>query len=365
MPQSNSRSTNLATIPLFSGVPAHLLELITPEMERYYNHDEVIFHELEEPVGLIVLLHGQARILAEDTFLLTRSPYEVVGEQAYIDDVLYSATVIAQGMVKAIVIPRTVVGQLMSDPTFNLNLLRNLSYKLRQSTSERAFRYRNEQLLFSEFRSHLSPEVTQRLLASGTAYGNPRYIDAVILFSDIRSFTERSAGMGSVDIATQLSNYLDGVVDIIHKHEGMVDKFIGDAVMAIWGFASSEGDLVHQALACAEEMVRYGRTMSFGDQPIHIGVGLNAGRVFIGNIGGEGKRQFTVLGTPVNLAARYESQSKILNAPIVLGEAFTERLRPELQKRLITHEHQDIKGAEQQTLYTYDPTLLSTEGELQ
>ena len=76
-----------------------------------------------------------------------------------------------------------------------------VSSKLAEATRDRAFRYRNEQLLFSEFRAHLSPEITSRLLDTGQAYGEPRYIDAVILFSDIRSFTERSAHMTPEEIA--------------------------------------------------------------------------------------------------------------------------------------------------------------------
>jgi class 3 adenylate cyclase len=78
--------------------------------------------------------------------------------------------------------------------------------------------------------------------------------------------------------------------------------------------------------------------------------------VFIGNLGGEGKRQFTVLGTAVNLASRYESESKVLGAPIVLGQTMYERLAPERRAHFIEHPHREIKGADPQTLYTYNPT---------
>ncbi len=83
----------------------------------------------------------------------------------------------------------------MTNAVFVSNLLRLVSEKLSEATSERAFRYRNEHLLFSEFRAHISPEIVQQLLANGLVYEEPRYIDAIILFADIRSFTERSAGM--------------------------------------------------------------------------------------------------------------------------------------------------------------------------
>ncbi len=354
---------DLTPIPLFDGVPADVLTNITHDMTRVYVDGDIVFHQGDEADSLLVLLRGQVCISTDTTFIVARHPYDVIGEQAFIDRVPRSGTATAQGMVQALVLPRALVEGLFEHPIFVGNLLRIVSDKLREATNERAFHYRNEQLLFSEFRAHLSPEITQRLLASGLAYGNPRYIDAVILFSDIRSFTERSAGMTPDAIAEQLSHYFDVIVDVIHRHGGMVDKFIGDAVMAIWGFAPNPdvGDSVAQAFACAEEMVRTAKHMQFGDASIAIGVGLNTGQVFIGNVGGVGKRQFTVLGSPVNLAARFESEAKHLDAPIVMGQAFIDRLPAATQQLLVTHSEQAIKGVKAQSLYTFDP--FNTENE--
>jgi adenylate cyclase len=193
------------------------------------------------------------------------------------------------------------------------------------------------------------------LLATGIDYGSPRHIkNAVILFSDIRCFTFHSAEMSAAEIANQLSPYLSAVVDVIHRHGGLVDKFIGDAVMAVWGYTASDRKAV-DAFKCAEEMVRLAAGMQFGNSPIRIGVGLNTGEVFSGNIGNAGKKQFTVLGMPVNLASRFESKAKELNAPIVLGQAFYDALPTELQHLLTPHTEQDIKGDSPQTLYTFDP----------
>ena len=352
---------DISLLPIFNDVPADLLENITPEMLRFYGDGSVMLAEGAPADDLLILLRGQVRILLNGTFLVTRYPYAVLGEQAFVNRTLRSTTVIAQGMVEALVLPPALVEQLMEDVAFMRNLLRLVSEKLAQASNERAFRFRNEQLLFSEFRAHLSPEITSSLLATGMTYGEPRYIDAVILFSDIRSFTERSARMTPQEIASQLGLYLDATVTVIHRHGGLVDKFIGDAVMAIWGFAASESDPVTQAFTCAQEMLRTAASMRFAGQPIGIGIGLNAGQVFIGNIGGEGKRQFTVLGSPVNLAARFESDTKALNAPIVMGTDFYDRLPPELQALAIKHENQPIKGAVPQTLYTY--TLANEAGE--
>lgn len=347
--------TDVALLPLFNGVPVPLLEQISSEMVRFYQDGEVIFAEGDHAHYLVVLLHGQVRILLNGIFLVARSAPAVLGEQAFLNETTRSATAIAQGLVQALVLPQSLVEHLLTDVVFLRNLLRQVSEKLTEASNERAFHFRNEQLLFSEFRAHLSPEITHRLLATGRAYGDPRYVDAIILFSDIRSFTERSAGMAPQEIASELGPYLDATVNLIHQHEGLVDKFVGDAVMAIWGYAPTEEDLVARAFTCARDMLRLAQSMSFGGAPIAIGVGLNAGRVFLGNIGSMGKRQFTVLGSPVNLAARFESETKVLGAPIVVGKAFYERLPPHLQCLLRKHENCPIKGVEPQTVYVYQP----------
>ena len=351
--QYSDHNLDLSLLPLFRNIPPEVLQRIKPEeMVRFYRDGEVIFHQGDEANCLVVILHGQIRILADGIFLVSREAPEVIGEQAIINQTTRSATAVAQGMVKALVIPRPLVEHLMTNAIFAGNLLHFVSQKLSEATGERAFRFRNEQLLFSEFSAHLSPRITQRLLATGLAYGYPRYIDAIILISDIRAFTERSAGMTPQEIASQLSAYFDATVNVIHRHEGLVDKFIGDAVMAIWGFIPGEGDSL-QAFSCAKEMVETARRMFFGGKPIVIGIGLNAGQVFIGNVGGEGKRQFTVLGMPVNLTARYQNETKVLDAPIVMGKTFYDRLPPDLQKYLVIHENRLIKGTDPQTLYTY------------
>jgi adenylate cyclase len=141
---------------------------------------------------------------------------------------------------------------------------------------------------------------------------------------------------------------------VIHRHEGMVDKFIGDAVLALWGIAPCETDPVQQAFECAQEMLTTAAHLSLGGASIRLGIGLNAGRVFVGNIGGEGKRQFTVLGHAVNLAARCEEATKELHVPIVMSEDFARRLPPALFALLQKHESVALKGAGWHTLYTYD-----------
>jgi class 3 adenylate cyclase len=352
---TGTATLDLEAVPLFAQVSPEVLGAVTPNMIRHFRHGDTIIRRGDEARHLVVLLEGQTCVYRDDTFITCRKAPDVVGEQAFIDDTTRSATITAQGFVKAIVLPEVTVRELMLDHTFVLNLLRLVSCKLREATEERARHYRREELLFSEFKAHSSEEIIDSLLATGVDYGSPRFIeDAVILFSDIRDFTTRSAGMSPDEIAGQLSPYLSEIVDTIHRHGGLVDKFVGDAVMAVWGYTASPNKVV-DAFRCAEEMVRVAAGMHFGGHPIRIGVGLNTGTVFSGNIGNEGKKQFTVLGMPVNLAARFESKAKELEAPIVMGMAFYEALPPDIQRLLTPHGGQPIKGDSPQTLYTFDP----------
>jgi class 3 adenylate cyclase len=353
--------TFLSSLPLFANVPSELLQIVIGEdVVRYYHDSDVLCHQGDPPDNLFILLHGQARILTDGIFLITRKPYEILGELAFINQMPRNATVVAQGAVQALVLQKHIVEQLMANGVFTHNLLHLVAEKLHESTQERAFHFRHEALLFSEFRAHLSPVIAQRLLATGKHYGTPRFIDAVLLFADIRNFTERSSTMTPEQLVQALNPYLDAVVSIIHHYEGMVDKFIGDAVFALWGIAPSQEDPVQQAFACAKEILHLSAHLLFGGQPLQLGIGLNAGRVFSGNVGSEEKRQFTVLGHPVNLAARYEGATKDLQAPLVMGEAFVHRLPPTLQAQFRRHDHIAIRGAGTQTVYTYD--LVTEEG---
>jgi len=342
-------------VPLFAGVSPETMRTVRVDMVKHFRHGETIIRLGDAGNHLVVLLEGQACVYRGDVFLICRSAPTVVGEQAFINDTTRSATLKAQGFVKAIVLPESVVHQLMLDNVFVRNLLRIVSCKLREATEERERHYRREELLFGEFKAHASDAMVDSLLATGVDYGRPRYIkDAVILYSDIRDFTSRSASMSPDEIAEQLSSYLSEIVDIIHRHGGLVDKFVGDAVMAVWGYTASDRK-AEDAFECAKEMVPVAGRMQFGGQPILIGVGLNAGEVFSGNVGNESKKQFTVLGMPVNLAARFESKAKDLKSPIVVGGAFYNELPTEIQGLFTAHHEQDIKGDGPQTLYTFDP----------
>ncbi len=345
-----------ADVPLFSGVDSRLAGLVTREMVRSYRRGDPLCREGDPGGHLFAILRGRVSVTIGGETIAMLNVGDLVGEQAFVDSAPRNATVVAIGPVEALCVPHAVVDMLLTDRAFVRNLLRALSRKVSEATRQRAARYRHESLLVSEFRAHLSDEVAQRLLDSGRDYGKPRRLPAVMLFSDIRNFTPTSANLEPEVIAEQLSAYFDEIVDIIHTHGGMVDKFIGDAVMAVWGFVPAPmEDMAESAYACARAMVRAAAARTFAGSPISIGVGLNGGDVFMGNVGGRGKRQFTVLGNPVNMAARFESVSKTFGASIAVGASVASALP--IGDRATLHAHHDvpIKGAAAQTIYTWSP----------
>jgi adenylate cyclase len=165
--------------------------------------------------------------------------------------------------------------------------------------------------------------------------GLPRY--ATIFFSDIRNFTAKSeeftktfGNEASNRIVLWLNGYFTHMIDCVEKTDGVVDKFIGDAVMAHWGTAYTAGSPVKDAFNCVKAalMMRkalYGMNKmrkpgDSGNPPIHIGCGINTGIVTAGQIGSDLRMEYTAIGDPVNLASRAEALNKPLGTDILITE---------------------------------------------
>ncbi|WP_461245846.1 adenylate/guanylate cyclase domain-containing protein [Treponema sp. R6D11] len=160
---------------------------------------------------------------------------------------------------------------------------------------------------------------------------------ATIFFSDIRGFTEKSENFvkafgeeASDRIVFWLNEYLTGMVECVAKTNGTIDKFIGDAVMAHWGTASTAGSPQEDALNCVKaalmmRVVLYKLDLdrkkeNIGNPPIKIGCGINSGIVTAGQIGSDIRMEYTVIGDPVNLASRVEALNKPLGTDILITE---------------------------------------------
>jgi len=150
-----------------------------------------------------------------------------------------------------------------------------------------------------------------------------------VLFSDIRGFTTMTERSDPDKLVTQLNEYFNDMVGSVLKNGGTLQKFIGDAIMAVWGDTHSKGNAqdargaVTTALQMRAELAKLNATWK--DKPdrdqFSIGIGVNHGDVIVGNIGHPQRMEFTVLGDGVNLAARLESATKQFHADILVGAA--------------------------------------------
>lgn len=150
--------------------------------------------------------------------------------------------------------------------------------------------------------------------------------DVTVLFADIRGFTSMSEKLQPDEISVILNEYFTAIEPIISKYNGVINKFIGDAVMAIFGEPIQDKDHAVNAIKCADEMLKKVKELQVkwleeGKPKIEIGVGINTGEVFVGNIGSEKRLEYTVIGDTVNLASRLESYNKIYKTQFLISSS--------------------------------------------
>ncbi len=193
----------------------------------------------------------------------------------------------------------------------------------------------------------VSKDIVRTLLADRARYealirGERRCV--TILFSDVRGFTTLTeAAADPAAFIAQLNEYLGEMVDVVFKHRGTLDKFIGDAVMAVWGSMYTEGSDAdaRAAVAAALEMrVRLAalntRWLKEGRLPIEIGIGVNYGEVIVGGLGSEkSKMEITVMGDAVNLASRLEGLTKDYGLDLLVGESVAQRVSETFRLRTV------------------------------
>ena len=187
---------------------------------------------------------------------------------------------------------------------------------------------------------YMSQEVADQLLAGGEDQLGGKDQDIAILFSDIRSFTTLSEALGARGTVNMLNEYFAEMVEVIFRHKGILDKYIGDAIMALFGAPFQAEDDADRAVITAEGMLTAlaalnRRRAEAGLDAIHIGVGIAMGQVIVGNIGSPKRMEYTVIGDHVNLASRLEGATKHYGVQILVSEGVVQRLkRPTLLREV-------------------------------
>jgi len=198
--------------------------------------------------------------------------------------------------------------------------------------------------LFSEF---VSDKVVEEILNSKHIALKGERREAAVLFTDIRGFTGITAAVSPEDLINLMNEYFDRVSRIIMDNKGIVDKYIGDAVMGVFGVPKAFGNTAENAAKAAVEILGAVREISEKyrkvlNREFKVGIGIAYGEVIAGVVGSSQHREYTVLGEIVNIAARIEGLTKKTDADIIVNEELYRLLKDSFKMELILEKH--IKG---------------------
>lgn len=229
-------------------------------------------------------------------------------------------------------------------------------------TSQTAYRFFTEERRARDIRKMFSSYVSKRIVdelirdPSKAKLGGDRK-EITVLFSDIRGFTSFSEKHQPEEVVSLLNEYLGAMTHIVFEHEGTLDKFIGDAIMALWGAPVGQPDHAERACRCALAMIEKLKELQTkwaaeGKHVIDIGIGINTGEMVVGNMGAEGKKMdYTVIGDNVNLGARLESLTRQYNSHIIISEFTYAKVKDRVEAKELGSV--TVKG-KQQPVVVYD-----------
>jgi adenylate cyclase len=199
------------------------------------------------------------------------------------------------------------------------------------------------------FGKFVNKQIAELVMNNEIKLGGERK-DVAVFFSDIRSFTKISESLEPEEVVEFLNQYMTQMVHCINKTKGVVDKYIGDAIMAVWGAPFSSGNdafnAVNASLMMRDELLKFNRGRGNGGSlkkpQIQIGCGIHCGPVLAGQIGSEDRMEYTVIGDTVNIASRIEALNKAFATDILISEETADRVKDKF--RVVPMQKIKVKG---------------------
>ncbi len=223
------------------------------------------------------------------------------------------------------------------------------TFELGQAFNQMIAGLKERQFIKDTFSRYVTSQVAEQLLKNpeSVALGGVKH-EVTVLFSDIRGFTELSEKLSPEEVVSQLNEYFSEMVDVIFKYEGTLDKFVGDAIMAVFGAPFKRPDDPERAVRTAVEMQDRlrklnARWISEGRNPLGIGIGINTGDAIAGNIGDIRRMEYTVIGYNVNMASRMENLTKKYSIQIIISDNTYQKVRDIVKVNRM--DPVDIKGS--------------------
>jgi adenylate cyclase len=192
----------------------------------------------------------------------------------------------------------------------------------------------------------VSPQIAEELMSREIALGGEER-DVTVMFADCRGFTAMSEALPPAEVLRRLNEMLTVLTEVIERHGGVVDKYIGDAIMALFGAPLAHADDPSRAVACALEMIEAMDTLNRSRPEAErqaIGIGINSGRAVAGNMGSTTRLNYTVIGDTVNLASRVEALTRNYDAPVLVTEQTREACGATFEFELV--DRVQVKGRE-------------------
>jgi adenylate cyclase len=226
--------------------------------------------------------------------------------------------------------------------TFNLMVgaLQKAYNQIKRYALKAVVAQKNEHKIRNIFQKYVPKDVIETFFKNPESMliGEDRVLS--ILFSDIRGFTSISEQMLPDELVDSLNRYFTKMVDIIMSHNGTIDKYIGDAIMAFFGAPVKHEDDAYESVLAGVEMIDRlaefnQQQREYGKPEFQIGVGINYGVVTVGNIGTDKKMDYTIIGDMVNLASRMEGLTKKYHQGLLISESLYQKVRDRLPCRLI------------------------------
>ena len=262
---------------------------------------------------------------------------------------------------------RDETGKLASSFNLMVSELEKAYAHIKRYAFEAVLAGKKEQRIRQIFQKYVPKDLIDKFFAAPESMLIGENRELAILFSDIRSFTTISEKMAPDDLVNSLNRYFSGQVDIIMNRNGIVDKYIGDAIMAIWGAPVKHTDDALQAVLSGFDMLEAVKVFNekqkkLGKPEFRIGIGINYGIVTVGNIGSERKMDYTVIGDMVNLASRMEGLTKTYHSELLISETLYDAIVSSKEKDAVFFRLLDTVAVKGKTkgvkIYTAAKSLL-------
>ncbi len=306
-----------------------------PTMQKYYgDKKETLGAFSKSRFGLVVATLLPSKVIFEPSRLVKNNSYYILGIAFSISIILIF--LFAQRITSPIERLETFTHEI-ANGNFDIQAGKEIQTWDEVGTLARAFDHMTQGLKEREkmkqvFNKFHGSAVTEELLKSELTRGGT-HAEITVLFSDIRGFTDFSEKHTPMEVVQMLNEYFDIMVGIINRNGGVVDKFVGDAIMAVWGAPQKTEDDEMKAAKAAVEMrkglIEFNKSREErGLVPIKTGIGLHSGPAVAGTIGASERMEYTVIGDTVNTASRIESETKNFKTDILISEAFFRKLSP-------------------------------------